>query len=471
MLFLVSLASSAALLAPGRGGRGVPRLLESSTTARPPPLMNQAPTGPAGEAAKAGSAVKRWLASRCLPTAVLYGNAGFGKALIKAGADLETMPGNEYTPLHYAVVSGNVGLVEALAEAGASLETVGKSSTGSTPLQLAICKGNVEVVKVLIKAGASLEDRNVIGCEHLEVIKALIEAGASLEAVDGVTALQFAITQEAGASLERAAVGGFTPLQLAICVGNVDTIKASIETKASLEAACGFESTPLQLMVSDGSWPSAMAYKADGNLDAVKMLVKAGASLKAAGEQNITALEYAIDRGNVDVIKALIQASGSLEAVERGSKLTAMELAIGIGNSNVEQLIEALIEAGASVDGAGGNTPTLLQMATVKGNVGTIRLLIDAGASLEGVGGDGTFSTPLKLAVGFGNVDTVEALLEAGASLEAVNEHDLTPREYAAKLLAEDEGNADVLKALVDAEAAREEARDTALRAIRDALE
>ena len=390
--------------------------------------MNQAPTGPAGEAANTGSVVKRWLASRCLRFAVFSGNAAFGKALIKAGANLETlMVEGEFTSLQCAVAGGHVGLVEALAEGGASLEATGKSVGATTPLQLAIGKGNVEVTK------------------------ALVEAGASLEAIGG---------------------SGLTPLQCAITFGNIDTIKASIETKASLEAACGFESTPLQLMVSDGSWPSAMAYKADRNLDAVKMLVKAGASLKAAGEQNITALEYAIDRGNVDVIKALIQASGSLEAVERGSKLTAMELAIGIGNSNVEQLIEALIEAGASVDGAGGNTPTLLQMATVKGNVGTIRLLIDAGASLEGVGGDGTLSTPLKLAVGFGNVDTMEALLEAGASLEAVNEHDLTPREYAAKLLAEDEGDADVLKALVDArEAAREEARDTALRAIRDALE
>ena len=52
-----------------------------------------------------------------------------------------------------------------------------------------------------------------------------------------------------------------------------------------------------------------------------------------------------------------------------------------------------------------------------------------------------------------------------------MNEDELTPREFAAKLLAKDKGNADVLKALVDAEAAREEARDMALRAIRDALE
>jgi len=225
-------------------------------------------------------------------------------------------------------------------------------------------------------------------------------------------------------------------------------------------------------VVSNGVWSSAMATP-DGNLDAMKMLVEAGASLEAAGELPLTALELAMHLGNVDVIKALIQAGGSLEAVELegGSELTAMEYAIGIENSNVEQLIEALIEAGASVDGAGGNTPTPLQMATVQGNVGTIKLLIEVGASLEVVDGNEIGSESLYLAILLGNVDTVEALVEAGASLEAVDEHGLTPREYAATLLAEDEGDADVLKALVDAEAARGEARGVALRAIRDAME
>ena len=60
-------------------------------------------------------------------------------------------------------------------------------------------------------------------------------------------------------------------------------------------------------------------------------------------------------------------------------------------------------------------------------------------------------NTPLKLAVYLGNVDTVKALLETGASLEAVDENGLTPREFATKLLAEDEGNADVLKVLKNA--------------------
>ena len=112
-----------------------------------------------------------------------------------------------------------------------------------------------------------------------------------------------------------------------------------------------------------------------------------------------------------------------------------------------------------------------MQMATVQGNVGTIKLLIEVGASLEVVDGNEIGSESLYLAILLGNVDTVEALVEAGASLEAVDEHGLTPREYAATLLAEDEGDADVLKALVDAEAARGEARGVALRAIRDAME
>ena len=330
MFLLLSLASSTALLAPGPGRRGVPRLLESSTTARSPPLMNQAPTGPAGEAANTGSAVKRWLASRCLPFAVLSGNVGFGKMLIKAGANLETLiVEGEFTSLQCAVVLGHVGLVEALAEGGASLEATGKSVGATTPLQLAI------------------------GKENVEVIKALIEAGASLEAADGFAPLQFAISQgydvevkraliEGGASLDAAA-GGFTPLQLAISLGNIDTLRADLETKASLEAACGFESTPLQQVVSNGNWPSVMAMP-DGNKDAIKMLVEAGAPLEAAGELDLTALELAMHLGNVDVIKALIQAGGSLETVEGGSELTAMEFAIDNG-LDVE-VNEVLIEAG-----------------------------------------------------------------------------------------------------------------------------
>ena len=427
MFLLLSLASSTALLAgPGPGGRGV-RLLESSTTARSPPLMNQAPTGPAGEAANTGSAVKRWLASRCLPFAVLSGNVGFGKMLIKAGANLETLiVEGEFTSLQCAVVLGHVGLVEALAEGGASLEATGKSVGATTPLQLAI------------------------GKENVEVIKALIEAGASLEAADGFAPLQFAISQgydvevkraliEGGASLDAAA-GGFTPLQLAISLGNIDTLRADLETKASLEAACGFESTPLQQVVSNGNWPSVMAMP-DGNIDAIKMLVEAGASLEAEGELPLTALELAMHFGNVDVIKALIQAGGSLEAAEGGSELTAMEFSIDNGND--AEVIEVLIEAGASLEAVCKRIgSTLLQRAAVNGNVDNIKLLIEAGASLEAVGPgiDEVGNTPLKLAIHLGNLDTMEALLEAGASLEAVNEHDLTPREYAAKLLAEEEG-------------------------------
>ena len=353
MLLLFSLASSAALIAPGPSSWGV-----SSTTARPsPPLMNQATgacrRGPAGEdrACRRGrqrglskrSVVKRWLASRCLSFAVVNDNIGLGKRLIKAGANLETLI-RDCTPLQIAVIRGNEGWVEALVEGGALLEAVGP--TGARPLQLAVSTGNVGVLKVLVKAGASLEGvadgqmpdlmlaiRNAIRMGgNLELVKALIEAGVSLEAdASGATVLQFAI------------ITGRESL---------DTIKADIKTNASLEA---------EFRVYASSEKTAMP---NGNLDAIKMLVEAGSSLKApAGGLNYTALELAMCFGNVDVIKALVQARGSIEAVEGGSHLTALEFAIGIKNSVV---VEALISAGASLDGPGGNKPTLLQCALRK---------------------------------------------------------------------------------------------------------
>ena len=150
-------------------------------------------------------------------------------------------------------------------------------------------------------------------------------------------------------------MNGFTPLQLAIVLGNIDMIKASIETKASLEAACGFESTPLQQAVSNGILQTATP---DGNLDAIKVLIKvlveAGASLEAVGEidgvaRGNTPLKLAVYLGNVDTVEALLEAGASLEAVNEHD-LTPREYAAKLlaedeGDADV---LKALVDAEAA---------------------------------------------------------------------------------------------------------------------------
>ena len=442
MLLLVSLTSSA-LLAPGRGMR----LLESTTTTARSPTsrMSQVPTGPAGE-------LKAWLASTSLDFGSVYGLVGLANAAIKAGASLESRAmsayhdkgGNSSTPLQFATVSGQVRVVKALIDAGASLEALGGKRY--TPLQYAAVYGSVDLVKVLI---------------------------------------------EAGASLEVAGEGKYTPLQLAIAQGNTDTVKVLAEAGASLEVICNRGLTPLQ-------W----AIGIHGSISSPDGAIKTPTS---AGNSDVTVTPTR------DVILALAEAGASLTALggPGGGLFTPLQYAIGVGNMGA---IRALIEAGASLEEArGGGTATFneqiisvnvevtpLEFAICEGKVDAMKLLIEAGAPIEAVlctldsRRDGL--TPLQLAIRGENVGAVEALIEAGASLEAAGESERTALEFA---VLEDKGMAEtiaeasawlevggrqeisgevsgasaaVLELILRAEAARKEARESAVQALRDAL-
>ena len=135
---------------------------------------------------------------------------------------------------------------------------------------------------------------------------------------------------------------------------------------------------------------------------------------------SLTPLEGAIIGQNVEVVKALLEAGASLEA-EEGSRCSPLMIAI-INEVNVD-VVKALLEAGASLEaeppgGMGSSTP--LGRAVRKGeyaNVEVIQALIDAGASLE-AGAPFAFS-PLLNAIKGGNVEVIQMLIDAGASLDA----------------------------------------------------
>ena len=102
---------------------------------------------------------------------------------------------------------------------------------------------------------------------------------------------------------------------------------------------------------------------------------------------------------------------------------------------------------------------TPLQLSIRRVDVGTVRVLIEAGASLEAAGESNL--TALEFAV-LANEDMVESITEVRATLEAAG---------GGRQEIEIKGeNAAVFQLIFEAEAARKEARDRALRSIRDAL-
>ena len=177
----------------------------------------------------------------------------------------------------------------------------------------------------------------------------------------------------------------------------------------------------------------------------------------------------------MDAIRALIEAGASLEEARGG----------GVASFN-EQIISNNVEV------------TPLEFAICKGNVDAMKLLIEAGAPIEEVlctlDSRRAGLTPLQVAIRREDVGAVAALIEAGASLEAAGESKRTALEFA---VLENEGMAEtiaqasasleggrqeisgeisgesaaMIELILRAEAARKKARESAVQALRDALE
>merc|ERR1712158_256075 len=83
------------------------------------------------------------------------GNEEFVKLILSKGADVNSISGQGYTPLHMAVINGHDALVPILIKGGADLNTADEESL--TPLHMAARDGQGEVALMLVKAGENLQ--------------------------------------------------------------------------------------------------------------------------------------------------------------------------------------------------------------------------------------------------------------------------------------------------------------------------
>jgi ankyrin repeat protein len=131
----------------------------------------------------------------------------FGKALAKAGADMNALEYGIYDVVTIAAVADDPELMS-LALAHGNRADLTTSIYDGTALIAAAHLGHVEVVRRLIKAGAPLDHINNLdwtalieavvlgdgGPDHIATVKALVEAGADISISDrnGVTPLAHA---------------------------------------------------------------------------------------------------------------------------------------------------------------------------------------------------------------------------------------------------------------------------------------
>lgn len=222
----------------------------------------------------------------------------------------------------------------------------------------AVQSSNNELVRLLLHAKAKVDliwrgYAPLVEAKTVEIARMLVEAGVDVNA--------FGTTKFADSDRE---MDGFPLTALCVAVRNNDVNLARylISAKADVNLGNHFCGSPLrlaasgqrrelfELLLKHGAHVKGVLQHAaiSGNLDYVRLLVKAGADVNASGK--ITALQAAAIHGHSKVVTFLLDHGAKVNAAESFEHgLSKTVLTAAVENNNVE-LVEIFLNAGADVN-------------------------------------------------------------------------------------------------------------------------
>ncbi|XP_022891704.1 ankyrin repeat domain-containing protein 50-like [Olea europaea var. sylvestris] len=226
-----------------------------------------------------------------------------------------------------------------------------------------------------------------------------------LKAFGRTDEVQRLLTEKERGPLDCRDKEGNTPLHLAASKGLLDSAKVLVSAGAQVDARG-----------SDGRTALHRA-AANGDRQMVEMFLDVGADPTISDfDHGRSAFDVARDKGHKDVVKILDRGASVLSAARRGEV----------------DLLESLLEKGASVNFSDQYGLTPLHIAAIKGHKDAVMMLVEFGADLESQDAEG--HTPLHLAVEGGSVEIVQILIDRGANVNAKSKKGATPL-YISKLM------------------------------------
>jgi ankyrin repeat protein len=358
--------------------------------------------------------------------------------LIRAGANARAANRTGATPMFLAALNGSASMIDALLKAGVDPNTP-VLSRGETALMMAARTGKADAVKVLLDNGAKvnatddLRGTNALmwAAEqgHSVIAQLLLGRGAEVNTPSKVVqpvrrnGLGFARPGPDGRPATEA-MGGLTPLLFAVRQGSLDAVRVLVGAGADVSKPA-----------VDGSGPLLVAVQ-NGHYDIARFLLDRGADPNQANAKAWTPLYLAVANRN-----ALTTA---VPAPSTDGALDFIKLLLDRG-ANPNHRIKVKMEvhqANTSLwlkeDGA---TPLL--RAALCGDLTVVRLLLTHGADPLIGAFDNT--TPLMAASGVGwaegftferspdeTLELVRLLLDLGAKVNDANADGITALHGAA---------------------------------------
>lgn len=246
------------------------------------------------------------------------------ESLLRAGSDPELLFNDGSSLLNFSLTHNFTAIVEVLLQNGASPNSADKN--GDTPLFVALDLANPTFVKTLVRSGAHINARDpyertplmlAILVGDTELSQWLLDRGAQIPLRDsrGRDAIQYAVEmglpEFANALRVRLKLhnGEATSELLADLIKNADLegINLLLKEKSSLLQA-PVSPSPMRLAIEHTHELRSRTMAA--------MLLNFGASVERNGNDGLSPMALAAQRGRMDLIKLFLAHGGDVEALD-----------------------------------------------------------------------------------------------------------------------------------------------------------
>jgi len=301
----------------------------------------------------------------------------------------------------------------------AALLLAGLTATRSASASDAAACRELERAFDLVKLDISSVQLNAIlfsaagkGCEPLA--RRLLAAGAALAARDRRGAMPLAHAAQSGqVALVELLLAHGAPIDARNLAGSTALHAAAENDRLAVVRLLLDKGADPNLPGRSGVTPLAAAcFK--GNESIVELLLAQGADPNAIDATGKAPILYAAALGFTPIVRRLLAANVDVNA-RYGNDLTALMWVAGFGDGagilDVEQVVNLLIDRGASIDGADNRGRTALMIAAELGHDSIVDLLLRRGADRTLTDKDGKTARDLSAN------DNVRETLRCGSSL------------------------------------------------------